>query len=100
MAYEVRIRPGAEHDVRKAFSWYKKQRPGLGRELVVELDAVYERLSENPYLYAEIRNGVRRAIVRRFPYAVFYLIAEAEVRVLAVIDMARNPAVWERRTGN
>ena len=54
MAYEVRIRPGAKRDVRKAFSWYEKQRPGLGRELVVELDAVYERLSENPYLYADI----------------------------------------------
>ena len=100
MAYEVRIRPEAERDVRKAFSWYEKQRLALGRELVVELDAVYERLSENPYLYADIRNGVRRAIVRCFPYAVFYLVAETEVRVLAVIDMARNPAVWERRTDN
>ena len=100
MRYEVRIRPEAERDVRTAFSWYEKQRTGLGRELVAELDAVYKRLCENPYLYADIRNGVRRAIVRRFPYAVFYLVAEPEVRVLAVIDMARNPAIWEKRTDN
>ena len=100
MRYEVRIRPEAERDVRKAFSWYESQRHGLGRELVAELDTIYERLSENPYLYADIHSGVRRAVVRRFPYAVFYLVAETEVRVLAVIDMARNPAVWERRTDN
>ena len=100
MGYEVRIRPEAERDVRAAFSWYEKQRFGLGPELVTELDAVYERLAENPYLYADIRNGVRRAIVRRFPYAVLYLVAETEVRVLSVVNMARNPAVWERRTDN
>ncbi len=67
---------------------------------MAELDAVYERLSANPYLYADVRNGVRRAVVRRFPYGVFYLVAETEVRVLAVIDMARNPVVWERRADN
>jgi len=100
MGYVVRIRPEAERDVRKAFSWYEDQRIGLGRELVAELDSVYGRLAENPYLYADIKKGVRRAVVRRFPYGVFYLVAEGEVRVLAVIDMARNPAVWERRTDN
>lgn len=100
MSYKVRIRPEAERDVRKAFSWYEEQRFGLGRELVAELDAVYERLSTNPYIYTDVRNGIRRAVVRRFPYGVFYLVAETEVRVLAVIDMARNPVVWERRADN
>ena len=100
MHYDVRIRPEAERDIRKAFSWYENQRPGLGRDLIAELDAVHERLSQNPDLYAVIRNGVRRAIVRRFPYGVCYLVAESQVRVLAVIDMARNPAVWEKRIDN
>ena len=100
MTYEVRIRPRAEHDTRRAFLWYEKQRPGLGRALALELNAIYERLAENPYLYADIHRGVRRAIARRFPYGVFYLVAENEVRVLSVVDMSRNPSVWKQRIDN
>jgi len=54
MGYKIRIRPQAERDTRRAFSWYEKQRPGLGRELALELDAIYERLAESPYIYADI----------------------------------------------
>ena len=97
MSYLVRIRPEAERDVRDAVSWHEEQRAGLGRELVLELDAVYERLAENPRLYADIHRGIRRAIVRRFPYGVFYLVTGTEVRVIAVVDMARNPSLWQDR---
>ena len=45
MSHLVRIRPEAERDVRNAVSWYEEQRSGLGRELILELDAVYERLA-------------------------------------------------------
>lgn len=47
--------------------------PGIGRDFVEELDTVYERLADSPYAYQDIFNGVWRAILRRFPYAVFYL---------------------------
>ena len=97
MGYKIRIRPQAERDTRRAFSWYEKQRPGLGRELALELDVIYERLAENPYFYADIYRGIHRAITRRFPYGVFYLIVESEVRILSVTDMSRNPSVWKRR---
>ncbi len=97
MSYLVRIRPEAERDVRHAVSWHEEQRPSLGRELILELDAVYERLAENPHLYADIRRGIRRVIVRRFPYGVFYLVSDTEVRVIAVVDMVRNPSVWQDR---
>ena len=93
MSHLVRIRPEAERDVRNAVSWCEEERSGLARELILELDAVYERLAESPHLYADIR----RAIVRRFPYGVFYLVTDTEVRVIAVVDMARNPSVWQDR---
>lgn len=97
MSYLIRIRPEAERDVEKAFSWYEKQRPGLGREFISELDSVYERLEDTPLIYADIHRGVRRALIRRFPFAVFYLVTEIEVPVLGVVRMARNPLLWQKR---
>ena len=100
MTFLVRIRPLAQRDVRRAFSWYEQQQPGLGRDFVGELDAVYERLTDNPYAYQDIFHGVRRAVLRRFPYGAFYLVADNEVRVLAVMDMSRDPEIWRRRIDN
>ena len=97
MTYRIRIRPQAERDVHSTISWYEEQQPGLGRNFISELDAVYERLAANPYFYAAILHGVRRAIMRRFPHGVYYLVANSEVRVLAVLDMARDPAIWRGR---
>jgi toxin ParE1/3/4 len=97
MSYLIRIRPQAERDVEKAFSWYEGQRPGLGREFILELDKVLLRLSKYPYMYREIRRGVRRTITRRFPIAVFYIATDTEVRVLAIVDMARDVSLWQKR---
>jgi plasmid stabilization system protein ParE len=97
MNYFIRIRPEAERDVEEAFSWYEEQRSGLGREFVLELDTVYQKLQESPLLYAEIYRRVRRAVLRRFPVGVFYVCAKEEVRVLAVIHLARSPNVWQSR---
>ena len=96
-ASKKRIRPEAERDVRRTIFWYEEQRPGLGREFVFELNAVYERVAENPRFYEDIYHGIRRAILRRFPYGVFYLVDDGEVRVFAVLDMARDPSVWQGR---
>ncbi len=98
MNHLIRIRPEAERDVEEAFFWYEKQRPGLGREFVAELDLVYERLAETPLIFADIYRGVRRALVRRFPLAVFYLVIGSEVHILGVVRMARNPVVWQERS--
>jgi len=97
MTRQFILRPRAEDDIRSAFEWYESQRVGLGTEF---LDALRERLEAvrahpeaNPVLY----RGIRRAVVSRFPYLVFYVVQPERVAVLAVLHHARNPAVWPRR---
>jgi plasmid stabilization system protein ParE len=45
-------------------------------------------------MFARAHGEVRRAVVSRFPYAVFYRIEPKRVVVLAVLHMARDPKVW------
>ena len=42
--------------------------------------------------------GVRRALIHRFPYCVFYIVIERKISVLAVMHAARNPEQWKART--
>ena len=88
--------PGfAEFD--EAFDWYERQRPGLGVEFVERVQDAFDRISRAPELHAIVHRDIRRALVRKFPYSVFYRIRDGQIVVLAVFHGKRNPNVWKRR---
>jgi plasmid stabilization system protein ParE len=62
----------AEADVRDAAFWYESKREGLGAEFALELDALFERIADNPGQFPEIGEGIRRALLHRFPYAAYF----------------------------
>jgi toxin ParE1/3/4 len=91
--------PGADLDVESAFDWYEGERPGLGLEYLDELHAVYSRIADGPLRYQHLQSGIRRALLKRFPYAVYFAIEQDVVVVVAVLHASRDPAEWQRRLG-
>ena len=86
-------------DLAATFDWYETERAGLGREFLGELRATYDRVADGPLTYQELRSGIRRALVRRFPYAVYFAVEDDVIVVLAVLHVSRDPAEWQRRRG-
>ena len=68
----VNVQPRAEAEADEAAAWYEAQQPGLGIEFLLELDAAIEKAAEVPLAYSMILREVRRVLVRRFPYAVYF----------------------------
>lgn len=95
--YRLVSEPQADLDIEAAFQWYEKEQPGLGLEFLDELRAAYDRIVAGPLKYQHLRSGVRRALLRRFPYAVYFSVEEAVIVVLAVLHASRDPAEWQRR---
>lgn len=91
------LTPDAEADLDGAFGWYEEQVSGLGQAFLATFEEHLARIDKNPRQYQELYRGVRRAVMRRFPYAIFYLIERADVVVLAVEHQARDPEHWKRR---
>ena len=89
--------PRADLDVEGTVRWYERQRPGLGLEFLDELRAAYSRIVERPLAYQDIGLGTRRALLRRFPYAVYYVVGDDVIAILAVLHASRGPAEWQRR---
>ena len=96
--YRLISEPPADVDVEAAFEWYENEREGLGLEFLDELRAAYNRIVDGPLKYQELRGGIRRALLRRFLYAVYFAI-EGEVVVVAVLHASRDPAEWQRLRG-
>jgi plasmid stabilization system protein ParE len=97
----VVVRPAAKADIREASAYYEGERPGLGEAFIDEVASIFARARKLPNQFPEIAKGVRRGLLHRFPYAVYFLMSEhprARVMVaLAVLHQHRAPATWKRR---
>lgn len=96
-AYRLVAEPAVDADVEAAFQWYEKENPGQGLEFLDELRSTYARVVAAPLSYRELRGGIRRALLRRFAYAVYLAVDGSTVVVLTVLHAHRDPAAWQRR---
>ena len=97
MSYRVAFRPEAAADVRAAFQWYESQRPGLGAEFEAALDGDLALLRELPTAFPLVYRELRKLLLRRFPYAVYYAIEADVVRIRGVLHVRQHPRRWRRR---
>ena len=74
MTATVRIRARAQQDLEEAAAWYEAQRSGLGGAFLDEAQAVLDALAENPTAFRELYRATRRAVLRRFPFCIYYKI--------------------------
>lgn len=94
----VRLRPEAEADVAQARAWYDERARGLGLEFVRAFEAALAGIERFPEAHARVHGETRRAMLRKFPYGVFYIIENEWITVLACLHTARDPAGWQERT--
>ncbi len=99
MAYRLKFASRAVREIGEAFDWYEEQSKGLGNEFELAFELQLKRLEQTPFLCTEIISGVRRTLLPRFPYAVFYTVKDDLVHVLGVIHTARSPKRWPSKRG-
>jgi plasmid stabilization system protein ParE len=91
------ILPEAEVDVSDAAAWHEERWTGLGDEFLDELDVVLQRVIKSPLQFPKIQHTVRRALLRRFPYSVYFDVTRESVELIAVLHQRRDPRTWEQR---
>lgn len=97
MTRRLILRPEARDDADEAASWYEGEQEGFGLQFLDEVDAILERVVEVPFQFPQVAEGVRRALLRRFPYSMYFTLGPDEVVVLAILHMHRHPGTWRRR---
>jgi plasmid stabilization system protein ParE len=95
---KIDFRRIARREYDEAVSWYENKEPGLGREFQNELDLLLKRIASHPEQFRQIRGILRRGVLRRFPYVVYFLTEPERVVVLAVFHAKRDPVHLENRS--
>ena len=94
----VKFQPDAETDVADAAAWYENQRNGLGAEFLLEILSTCELISENPEMFPVLHRNTRRAVIKKFPFGIYYRAESDIVSVIAVMHGSRDPNYWKDRT--
>ena len=97
MSLPVGLRAEAEAEFDEAFDSYDAQRPGLGPRFVAAVQSVFDSIAANPLKHTVVFADVRKAVVRRFPYCIFYRPHPDRIEVIAVFHTSRDPSIWRGR---
>ena len=94
----LEIIPHAMRDIGEAAKYYREQRPGLDYEFLDEVDAATKMIASDPLLFEQVSPGIRRFLLERFPFGIYYRVRGSQLIVLAVFHARRNPDSWRART--
>ena len=100
MPYSVRYKPAAAAEVANAIAWYAEPEIDQAASFVRELERTEAHLMSRPELYQRVEGDIRRAVLRRFPYALFYVIENDLVIVLACMHQHQRPRSREDLLGS
>ena len=102
--FRIEIDSRAVAEIADAAEWYEAQREGLGERFLQAFDDVIARLTIYPHSYSQVPSfpSVRRVLLKRFPYSVFYWCDETtqSVQVLACFHERKNPGDLRERLGD
>ena len=97
IARRIQFLGAARRDLRRAVARYDAESPGLGDELINEVDRCVDHISEFPESGSPHLAGTRRLLTRRFPYSIVYQQRGQQIFVVAVAHQRRRPDFWLHR---
>ncbi|HVW62956.1 MAG TPA: type II toxin-antitoxin system RelE/ParE family toxin [Puia sp.] len=84
MSFEIVVQSEAIIEIQKVFEWYEQSRPGLGFEMIQEIEEGFERLSKHPHNYSATNKKYRKVRINRFPYIIVFEIEDTKVIIIAL----------------
>jgi toxin ParE1/3/4 len=100
----LRVHPEARREASTATTWYHTRSHDAARDFTRAVRAGVQSIRERPAAWARWKGSdVRRKILRRFPYSIFYIVENDAVVIVAIAHHKRRPGYWKprlRRTGS
>jgi toxin ParE1/3/4 len=97
MTRRVVLRSDAEADIDAAAAWLEERSPRSAARFWRAVEEALQRLQGNPFQYQRVIGQARRAPLRDFGYALFYVVLEDEIVVVACMHGSRHPKRWQER---
>jgi toxin ParE1/3/4 len=97
----VFFHPEALFEYQQASSYYlRKASPSVAAGFISSVELAVDAVTASPMRWGEVdQPGIRRYVLRRFPYVIYYRWQTANERIIiyAVMHCSRHPGYWRNR---
>ena len=99
MTAKLVLTPEARADVAEAAAWYRGRSMKAAEEFLLAVSVAFARIEAQPtaQVVVDAATGARRALLRKFPHRVLYLIDGGQLVVFAVMHHRRDEPAWRER---
>jgi hypothetical protein len=97
MIEHVEFNPTARQEVADSFDWYESREVGLGNDFLGALDDCIRLIRLHPEIAPIAFKNYRKALMKRFPFAVFYRVSSSVLTVYAVFHCSKSPLRLTKR---
>jgi toxin ParE1/3/4 len=94
-----RVHRLARWEISEAFRYYQAtDDPSLAHDFQQKLRVAFQEIRRNPMRFSRWKGTrVRKYILRRFPYLIFYIDYPECIRIYAIAHTSRRPGYWKSR---
>jgi toxin ParE1/3/4 len=97
MTFQLFFKEEARQEITTAFNWYELQVEGLGLKFKTEVDGYMKRIQTNPKLFQNIYKEFKHAVLKKFPFRIFFTVENKTIFIFGIFHTKRNPAIIARR---
>lgn len=92
--YKIEISKFAYYEIEESKEYYNLQKDGFGLDFKNDVFKALNNIASQPNLYPIIDNKIRRCLMHRFPFSIFYTIQNQTILILSIAHQHRKPNNW------
>ena len=96
--FSIELSDEAEVDFDKSYEFYYEDSPKVSDTFFKRINLGFENIKQNPKSFAVAHKDVRKYVVKKFPFVIYYRIVDSVIQVIAIFHTSRNPEIWNERT--
>lgn len=95
--FSIELSDDAEVDFDKSFEFYSKDSTKVADAFFKQINLGFENIKQNPKSFPIAHKDIRKYVVKKFPFVIYYRIVRTLIQVIAIFHTSRNPEIWNER---
>jgi plasmid stabilization system protein ParE len=95
--FSIELSDEAEVDFDKSYEFYFEDSPKVADTFFRQINLDFENIMQNPKSFPIAHKDIRKYVVKKFPFVIYYRIVHAVIQVIAIFHTSRNPEIWNER---
>ena len=95
--FSIELSDEAEVDFDKSYKFYSEDSPKVADTFFKQINLGFDIIKQNPKSFLLAHKDIRKYVVKKFPFVIYYRIVHTVIQVIAIFHTSRNPEIWNER---